>query len=71
MILYSLDTQHYFHALSGGKNLKIFLTICDEMFDSIKNLLYQTNKDLGKSNVLIENDNFIEKLIWLQMKNGK
>ena len=59
VILYSLDTQHYFHALSGGKKFKDILTICDEMFNSIKKFAYQTNMIWEKSNVLIENDNFI------------
>lgn len=59
ILLYSLETQHYFHALSKGKKFKEILIVCDEMFDSIKKYAYETTMKFESNNVAIEKDGLI------------
>lgn len=59
VILYSLNTQHYFHALNNGKKFKNMLVVCDELFDSVKNFAYTLNMNFTQQNVLVEKDNLI------------
>lgn len=55
VILYSLDTQHYFHVLNKGKKFQNILTLCDDMFNKVKKFAYETNLDFKSFNVLINN----------------
>lgn len=53
IILYSLDTQHYFHALNDGKKFKNILTLCDELFNKVKYFAFNTNIVFDLNNVLV------------------
>lgn len=70
VILYSLDTQHYFHALNGGKKFKDILTICDDMFNNIKKFAYNTDMIFEKNNVLIQSNNFIGEIDLVDSKGA-
>jgi thymidine kinase len=52
IILYSLDTQHYFHALSRGKKFKNILIICDNLFNNVKKFAFSTNLQIKNNHVL-------------------
>ena len=53
VILYSLETQHYFHALSKGEKFKNILVLCDDMFDKIKTFAFETDLKFISNNVIV------------------
>jgi len=53
VILYSLETQHYYHVLSKGKKFKKILSICDDLFDKIQDFAYSTDFNFTENNVPI------------------
>lgn len=59
VILYSLETQHYFHALNKGKKFKNILVACDELFDNVKKFAYETSMIFTQQSVSIEDENLI------------
>lgn len=69
VILYSLDTQHYFHALNQGKKFKDILVVCDEMFDCIMKFAYTTEMKFVESNILIGDNDLIGEIDLITNEN--
>jgi hypothetical protein len=75
VILYSLETQHYYHVVSRGKKFKNILSVYSDLFNKIQEFAYSTTFDFVKNNIpitkwglvgeidLIEN-NCNEAVIW-------
>ena len=71
-LLYSMETQHYFHILNNGKKFKNILIIYKDLFDNIDNYVNTTSDKFIKFNILINKwglngeINIIEKnnIIW-------
>lgn len=53
VLIYSLETQHYYHAKSNGKKFKPMLDLCNELFDRIKHFAYTTDLNFVSNNVLV------------------
>jgi hypothetical protein len=51
--MYSLETQHYFHALSKGKKFRQILTICNDMFNKIEEYAYNISINFTHNNIMI------------------
>ena len=59
VIIYALDTQHYFHALSKGEKFKDILILCDDLFNKIKLFAWETDIVFDSSSVLINTDGLL------------
>lgn len=69
VIIYSLETQHYFHAKTGGKKFKDVLTLCSELFDKIEEFAFNTKMNIIDNNVLISKDGLIGEIDMIE-QNG-
>ena len=56
VILYSLETKHYFHAKTRGKKFRSILNICSELFDNIEEFAITTNINFTDFNVCCANE---------------
>lgn len=59
VILYSLDTQHYFHVLNKGKKFKDILVLCDELLDKVRTYAEETKINFESNSVLINKEGFL------------
>lgn len=69
VIIYSLETQHYFHAKTGGEKFKDMLNLCGELFDKIEEFAFNTKMNIIDNNVLISKDGLIGEIDMIE-QNG-
>lgn len=69
VIMYSLDTQHYFHALSKGKKFKDILVLCNDMFNKIREFAETIDIVFESSNVLVNRYGLLGEIDFLSEDN--
>jgi hypothetical protein len=66
---HAILTQHYYHISHKGNKFKSLLTLYNEMFDNIKNYIYDTNLNVHVFNHYIENYNLIGEIDFIDSNN--
>jgi hypothetical protein len=74
IIMYSLETQHYFHAISKGEKFRQILTLCDDMFNRIEEYAKTVDINFTQNNVMIHApsdwNNIIGEIDLIEEKNN-
>lgn len=71
VVIYALETQHYYHVLNKGKRFKHLLESCAELFDNIKEFVYESEMDIIKTNVSANIGHFVGEIDFVENKNDK
>ena len=53
VIIYALETQHYFHAISKGEKFKYILKDYKDFFDNLEKFAFNTKINISENNVLL------------------
>jgi hypothetical protein len=69
VILYSLETQHYYHVLSRGKKFKKILSVCTDLFDKINEFAYTTNLNFTGNNIPVTKYGLVGEIDLLEKKD--
>ena len=69
VIIYALDTQHYFHAKSKGHKFKPILTLCADLFDKIQDFAFTTKLNITNFHVGVNRFNLSGEIDIIDDKN--
>ena len=69
VIIYSLDTQHYFHAKSKGHKFKSILQSCTDLFDKIQEFAFDTKINITEFNTPVSRFNLTGEIDMINNKN--
>jgi hypothetical protein len=56
--IYSLETQHYFHAKNNGKKFRYIFDVFDSMFDNIYDFVENNKIHAHKHNIFVNDDEY-------------
>jgi hypothetical protein len=71
IVTYSLETQHYFHAISKGKKFKHILKICNEMFNKIEEFAFSTAINFTEISFIISGNNLTGNIDLIEQKENE
>lgn len=71
VIIYSLETQHYFHVMSKGKKFKNILIVCSDLFNKIQDFADNTQMQFTQNNICISKWGLIGEIDLIETKENK
>lgn len=70
VIIYSLETQHYFHVMSRGQRFKPLLKSCDKLFVQIEKFAYETPKVFTETNISVSKWGLVGEIDLIEQLNN-
>ena len=71
VVIYSLETQHYFHTANKGAKFRNILTLYKKMFRDIERFAKNTSIDIHDNNICVSNHDMVGEIDFLENKNNK